>query len=408
MAADWGVYHAAAATPAGCGPDAGWTHVGMASTGLGSLQVFQVAGQVHYPITGNGVSISGFTSLFLGTMDNLIWVVRDTSQGHWNGTGLEGSFLQALYDATTVSATDAQFTYMDFEAKAKKRVPNFQTGTWAAEATWTAASPPGTNTPPVLISAQTYVQWSGATVFLTTDGGATWSPLGMLPASANPNNSNPLNVAPFGASQVTKTTAGPALFEFVGDNAGASGLALLTNLSPAATPRTLEVRTLGGLNNQGLNSGLQGIMGNCFAAGDWYCQPVYAADPNDYRNLIAADPGQQFMAKSVDAGQHWQSLPGLTSLVTGGGTLSFTDAIGGCQAHVIAYDPGNSAHILVGTDQAGIIASANGGATWSALPNTARATAITSIFFDDRAGVAYVATFGRGLWKLTVDWSTVP
>ena len=38
---------------------------------------------------------------------------------------------------------------------------------------------------------------------------------------------------------------------------------------------------------------------------------------------------------------------------------------------------------------------------------TTRATAITSFFFDDRTGSVYVATYGRGLWKLVVDWSTV-
>ena len=80
---------------------------------------------------------------------------------------------------------------------------------------------------------------------------------------------------------------------------------------------------------------------------------------------------------------------------------------GGSQARVIAYDPGNSQHILVGTDQAGIMASANGGATWSALPGTSAAPAITSFFFDDRTNVVYVSTYGRGLWKLTVDWTTV-
>ena len=111
------------------------------------------------------------------------------------------------------------------------------------------------------------------------------------------------------------------------------------------------------------------------------------------------------MVSSNDAGQSWHQLVGLTNLVTAGGTLSFADAIGGCQAHVIAYDPGNSSHILVGTDQAGILASANGGLTWSALSGTAAATAITSIFFDDRTGKIYVATYGRGLWKLTVDWT---
>lgn len=178
------------------------------------------------------------------------------------------------------------------------------------------------------------------------------------------------------------------------------------NFSSGPNPPPLQIQTFGGKNAQGFSSGLQGIMGNCFDGG-WYCQPVYAVDPTDYRNLIAADPVSKNMAMSQDAGRTWSPRSGLTNLITAGGTLSFTDANGSCQAHVIAFDPGNSQHVLVGTDQAGIIASANGGLTWSALPGTSRATAITSFFFDNRTNVIYVATYGRGLWKLTVDWNTV-
>ena len=178
------------------------------------------------------------------------------------------------------------------------------------------------------------------------------------------------------------------------------------NFSSGPNPPPLQIQTFGGKNAQGFSSGLQGIMGNCFDGG-WYCQPVYAVEPTDYRNLIAADPVSKNMAMSQDAGRTWSPRSGLTNLITAGGTLSFTDANGWCQAHVIAFDPGNSQHVLVGTDQAGIIASANGGLTWSALPGTSRATAITSFFFDNRTNVIYVATYGRGLWKLTVDWNTV-
>jgi photosystem II stability/assembly factor-like uncharacterized protein len=405
MVADYGVYRAATAPPPTCGADADWVHVGRASTGVGSLQIYQVAGQLHYPITGGGWFTSGYTNLFIGTMDNWLWANHDVGEHGWQGFGIEGSFLQTLYKAAIAPASDLQLTYMEFGSRgtAKKIRPNLQTGAWSQPSDWTAITPPGNGTAPVLISAHTYVQWSGATLLLTTDGGATWSTLGMLPARPT----GPLNILQFGSSQVTKTSAGPALYEFVTDSAGSSGLALITNLSPTTTPRILEVRTLGGINNRGFSSGLRGIMGNCFGSGAWYCQPVYAADPNDYRNLIAADPVQKIMSRSTDAGQTWQASLGLTNLVTAAGALSFTDAIGACQAHTIAYDPGNSAHVLVGTDQAGIIASANGGLTWSALPSTSMATAISSIFFDDRANVVYVATYGRGLWKLTIDWNSL-
>ena len=408
MVGDYGIYRAGNSTPtAPCGEDASWTHVGRASTGLGALQIYQVAGQLHYPVTGGGVFVSGYTNLFIGTMDNWLWTIHDLGSQGWQGFGIEGSYLQTLYEAPLVPASDLQLTYMEFGSggTAKKIVPDLQAGTWSAPLNWTAITPPGNGTAPVLISAHTYVQWSGSTLFLTTDGGATWSTLATLPTHpANPAAA--LNVNRFGSSQVTKTSSGPALYEFVADREK-KGLVLLTDLSPTTTPRVFEVRTFDGHNNQGFSSGLQGIFGNCFAPGAWYCQPVYAVDPNDYRNLIAADSVQQIMAISNDAGRTWRADLALTNLVTSDSTLSFIDAIGGCQAHVIAFDPGNSAHVLVGTDQSGIIASANGGQSWSALPGTVRATAITSFFFDDRTNVVYIATYGRGLWKLTVDWSTV-
>jgi len=410
MVVDWGVYrsgNASASFP--CGADDAWTHVGRSSTGLGSLQIYDVTGQLHYPISGSGVFLSGYTNLFLGTMDNLLWATRDAGSAGWRGFGIEGSYLESIYQAPLGPATDLQLTYMEFGGggKAMKLVPNVQAGTWPSPPTpWTASVPPGNGTAPVLVSDHTYVQWSGNSLFLTSDSGTTWSLLGTLPADpADPTDT--LRINGFGSGQATQTTAGPAFYEFVTDTAGRNGLALLTNTSATNTPRTLELRTFAGVNNRGSSSGLQRIFSNCFAPGAWYCQPVYAADPNDYRNLIAADLAQKAMVISNDAAQSWHESVGLTKLVTAGGTLSFTDAIGGCQAHVIAYDPGNSSHILVGTDQGGLLASANGGLTWRALPGTAAATAITSIFFDDRTGTIYVATYGRGLWKLTVDWTTV-
>jgi hypothetical protein len=133
---------------------------------------------------------------------------------------------------------------------------------------------------------------------------------------------------------------------------------------------------------------------------------VFSVDPNDFRHMYAADWQQKILASSVDAGQTWKQDLGLSSNITVGGA-SMEDSLGQSQVHAIAFDPSNSSHILVGTDQAGIFASANGGVTWSALPSTARATAITSFFFDDRTNAVLVGTYGRGLWKLTVDWAAL-
>jgi photosystem II stability/assembly factor-like uncharacterized protein len=411
MAADYGVYRAVpTALGAPCGPASGWTHVGKASNGLHSLQIYEVAGQLQFPVTGQGISVSGSTHLFLGTMDNLVWANYDAGPAGWQGFGAEGSFLQVLYENTLLPASDLQLTYVELgrlpAPQVDKIIPNPGGASWSQPPAHWSIVLPGPAMPPILIGPHTYVQWMNLgppLLFLTTDGGANFTAIANLPP--NPTNPVPLlGITKYGSTQVTMTPAGPALYEVVTDGTN-SGLALLTNLSATPTPRAFEVRTFAGRNGQGFASGLTGIMSHCFGMA-LYCQAVYAVDRNDYRNLIAVDSAGAIVRTS-DAGRTWQSMPDLTNLVTVGGAISFKDPSGGSQARVIAYDPRNSQHILVGTDQAGIIASANGGLTWSALPGTAQATAITSFFFDDRMMVIYVGTYGRGLWKLAVDWTTV-
>jgi hypothetical protein len=78
MAADYGVYKMgppSAAQP--CGDPAAWSIAGNAGTGYGALQIYQLTGQVQYPITGDGIYISGHTSLFFGTQDNNLWATYD-------------------------------------------------------------------------------------------------------------------------------------------------------------------------------------------------------------------------------------------------------------------------------------------------------------------------------------------
>ncbi len=415
MVGDYGVYRRGdPSANAPCGADSAWTHVGRASTGLGSLQIYDVTGQLHDPAYGQGAPGNGTTNLFIGTQDNLFWANQNAGESGWQGFGSEGSYLQTVYQAPIAPDAQLRLTYVEFGGKgqAMKVEPDTQAGTWSAPSPWTAADPPGNATAPVLISPNTYVQWSSGSLLRTKDGGSSWSTVSTLPADpVDPSDAlmvprfGPGQVRQVGGSEVTQTSSGPALYEYVRDTAGRTGLVFVPQVL-AGVPQTTEIRTFDGRNGKGVSSGLGGIASNCFGDGAWYCHAVYAADPNDSQNLIAADPKQKAILGSNDGGNSWHDV-GLTGLVTAGGTLSFTDALGGSQAHVIAYDPWNSNRILVGTDQAGLIASADGGRTWTALPDTNRATAISSIFFDDRTGAIYVATYGRGLWKLTVNWAAL-
>ena len=395
-----------------CGDPSAWTLPSSPGSPLGALQIYELAGQVQYPITGSGVYISGHTSLFIGTMDNLLWETYDAGTGPWQCLGPpscepEGSFLQVAPPVNL--ATEVTFDSL-FTGERKKLQLNQVNGALSNETDWTTVNPPGNGSDPYYVSPNTYVEWSAGTLYLTQDSGASWIPVGSLPSTFC---DKPVNLTAFidghSAVQVANTLGGlgPVVYAMVADSKGNQGIAILPHfLPPPSSPGVFEVQTLGGTNDRCFQSHLAAIWGNCFGQGSYYCAPIFAADANDYRHLYASDSVQKVVMGSTTAGVTWTEDIALTNLITSAGA-SMTDSTGNSQVHAFAFDPANSSHILVGTDQAGIFASANGGLTWSALPNTAKATAITSFFFDDRTNAIFVATYGRGLWKLTLDWTTV-
>ena len=402
MAADFGVYKMGPPLPGlPCGAPSAWTIAGNSGAGYASLQLYQVAGTVQFPITGGGVNISGHTSVFIGTQDNGLAETFDAGVSRWQCFGAagfcdpEGKFIQAA--PTPQQSTQITLDSLD-AGTMEKATLDPGNGVLSDESPWNAVTPPGNGSPPFYVAPNTYVQWSGTTLFATVDNATSWTPIGTLPAG----------FTPFNAIQIVQTSAGasPAVYDMVANSSGSQGIALLPRfLPPPAIPAAFSIQTLGGTNSRGFPSGLKAIWGNCFGEG-FGCAPVFAADPNDFRHLLAVDSVQKFVATSNDAGETWKEDIGLTGLITANG-MPISDSTGNSQVHAFAFDPGNSMHILVGTDEAGIFASANGGITWSAVPNTARATNISNFFFDDRTGTVLVATYGRGMWKLTLDWTTV-
>jgi hypothetical protein len=131
-------------------------------------------------------------------------------------------------------------------------------------------------------------------------------------------------------------------------------------------------------------------------------QVAFGVEPGNPNHLIAADvgPGQMKMKVSRDGGQHWSVDSQLTNLVTGAGRYSFMTPHWGTEARAIAFDPTNGNHIVVGTENAGIIASVDGGKTWQRMVGSERVPTITGLFFDEVPNEVLVSTFGRGIWKL--------
>jgi hypothetical protein len=103
---------------------------------------------------------------------------------------------------------------------------------------------------------------------------------------------------------------------------------------------------------------------------------------------------------TTDGGNTWFVDAALNKLVIDGGRLRFHSPFHGLQVHIIKYNPANGGHILVGTEASGVIESCNGGYSWQRVDGSLAAKAISDFFFDELHRTVYVATYGRGLWRM--------
>lgn len=133
----------------------------------------------------------------------------------------------------------------------------------------------------------------------------------------------------------------------------------------------------------------------------WMWYRAFGVDPKDSQHLIAPDVIGGKIMESHDGGDNWSEIPGLTSLITDAGRFHSNSGVFPFASHVSFFsDDPNS--VAIGTQQNGLFVSTDRGVTWSKVPNSERATAITSVAWMS-ATDAFVSTLGRGLWKLTAQ-----
>ena len=105
---------------------------------------------------------------------------------------------------------------------------------------------------------------------------------------------------------------------------------------------------------------------------------VFGVDPKDSQHLIAPDVIGGKIMESHDGGDDWSEIPGLTSLITDNGRFQFNSWAFPFASHV-AFSSDHPSSVAIGTQQNGLFVSADRGATWSKVPKSERATAITSV-----------------------------
>lgn len=363
---------------------------GSGNGGYDALQVYQVTGEVH----------PAGTDLYLGTQDNSSWASGDNGGTWTNGVCCEGFYYQVPLHGAVDPNQQVKFVSCAGCNNITSQHPVFSgcfynsiTAPCGLSNNPSSGTSPGADTgAPWLLppTANTYVQWmaSGANnnLYLSADSGSTWS------AVSGATIPGQLVSHPF----VSGPASDPTIYQAVcASSCGNS--APSTTLSRVTGVRSSSATVANASNGTDRFGSYQD------GEGAWLFQePSIGVDPNNPLHLIAADTTTNSMVQSTDGGQTWTADAGLTNLVTGGGSLAFFVPNVGTQSHAIAWDPNDAHHILVGTESAGIIASFDGGQTWTKMIGSEKVTAVTSFFFDDIQHDILVSSYGRGLWKLTL------
>jgi hypothetical protein len=149
-----------------------------------------------------------------------------------------------------------------------------------------------------------------------------------------------------------------------------------------------------------------GSLGQSFT--EFEMHAIYAADPTNWRFVIAPDITANDVKMTRDGGLTWYTSNGLTAQVRRGGALNIyggkADLMG--VTH-IAFDPYHPRRIFVGTRDAGISCSADGGQTWRTIYDSDKIHYITGIHFTPVGG-AYVSSYGQGLWQIDATGDRCP
>jgi hypothetical protein len=382
-------------TTADCGNT--WTNVATGPAGFHALGVYDVAGQIHPDqVLSLGpvlASMPAHTDLYFGTQDNGLWASADGG---------------ATWPLPPTDPFDEEGGGFQLERRCSSEPCRlvawmatgdvFRTGPqFAATLSWTG--PPGNAqgcATPTIISKGIYIQFTQIAanaptiLFLTTTEGVGWNPvltvtqpLAGCPWIAGPAG-NPTVYAPIFLSGLTTSMGDPVI----------SLLRITGVLSGSGATATQVGPSLHSLGVYPMGDGVW-LVGQSIVLGVSHADPL---------RLIAADIDLGAMVDSFDGGQNWVVNTPLTKLVTANGSLQFNFAAGDAgirmQPHVIAFDPDDDNHIVVGTEAAGLIESTDGGASWNTIKGSDRVTAVSALYFNPDRSVV-VATYGRGLWKIS-------
>jgi hypothetical protein len=369
-----------------------WTRAATGADGMNSYQITSLAG------TNVGTPREGFrTSLYFATQDNAIWASSNAGLTWPFSDCAEGFHIQVRHEALTDSEVTVAYGKIGCEPSDKMFSDAHLANQRAVPDTGVSGETISHMSYVFLLSPNNWIRYRIAPdnrpeIFISQNNGNNWRKRaniglevrGVFAVSGNP--ANPTVYAPFRAGSDV-----PGRGERI-------GLVKLTNIYDS------EIRDYDNSNLITLpDNGSLGVRATMF---DWHA--VYGVDPRNPNYIIAPDIYNQVVKVSRDGGQTWSTDVSLTERVTDGNSqLLYDEHPYRMQVTKISFDPYDPQHILIGTRQAGIIISDDGGNTWHTILDSSPILYITGFFFKPN-GMIYVSTYGRGLWVMDLRIMEIP
>ena len=339
--------------------------------GLNALQIYDLTGQFvqqqPYP----------HMDLYFGTQDNYIWASSDSGKT-WPSHDLsEGFFMNVPKYIMDEDGTIVTYVacWECFNIESEKHLLN------PVEFYNCPAESRGA---PFLCDNYKYIQYGDRNLFFTNNYSreylTTWSNIARIENDLNGTPKIAKNGDAFVIYQGIKKS------DILPDGQTKRGLIKIDGVN-TENPSIVDADVNG--------FGSLGYYGEGFVCG-LNTLGVNPANPN---HLIMADISDNKMKHTSDGGLNWQVDENLTTAITDADKFVFRKTNGSTQARIIEFNPFNPQKIFVGTEQNGIIYTADNGLSWQRFPGSDRIVNITSIFFRNEYE-AYVSSYGRGLWKM--------
>jgi len=205
------------------------------------------------------------------------------------------------------------------------------------------------------------------TMYVTTNEGGSWAQMGPSPLAGKPA----------GPLEASGPPASPTFYFIL--NTGASGAREVWRMTGPFTSAAVPVKANNGLVNP----------------------TTFAVDPVNPNLLYAYDLGGAGgrVMRSINGGSSWTLDSAITTAITRNNEFKLFSNTTGALVSAIAFD-GNSDTIMLGTQFAGVFGSPDNGASWFSVRGSEILPRIRDFFFDEHFHNIYVATRGRGLWRI--------